>query len=101
MRTAIQQNSLFYGDNLPILREYVADERVERRFGRGTMIQENRLLKREAKIVTCLPKHGGAVALVLEEPGQDELVSAGPFHWSGTRIPILLEKPGFFRKPGF
>ena len=29
MRTAIQQNTLFYGDNLPILREYIADESVD------------------------------------------------------------------------
>lgn len=29
MPKAIQQNTLFYGDNLPILREHIADESVD------------------------------------------------------------------------
>ena len=51
------------------------------------MIQENRLLKREAKIVTCLPKHGGAVG-ALEEPGRDELVRRWAISLGGTRTPF-------------
>ena len=29
MPSPIPQNTLFYGDNLPILREYIADESVD------------------------------------------------------------------------